>query len=268
MGPVGLNIYGFRDKWSGTVLLCTVVPNDRCRETIGHLFLDLVELYKGERPKQLRPDSIKSVYLPAIPVQLTTDKGTETSIMQDFQRRLRYSISSESSPALPDDRHQVHFRITRFDRRSVSVRSLYEKHFKYCHRIILEVARPILHQEREKGYFRWQGQGYLQPREPTSQVCDTPFRCMLSHPTRCSHLFNWLWPDILQAELNKTIIQWNNHITRFQPEKAMPSGVRPIELWQKERSGPKSCQQCQVRFNLFFSLVDFVLTILRRSASK
>jgi hypothetical protein len=47
MGPVALNIYAMRDKWTGAVLLVRVVPNDRCRETIAHLFLDFVSTYGG-----------------------------------------------------------------------------------------------------------------------------------------------------------------------------------------------------------------------------
>lgn len=50
MGPVTLPIYGMRDKWSGAVLLCRVVPDDRNQETIAHLYLDFVEMYGGECP--------------------------------------------------------------------------------------------------------------------------------------------------------------------------------------------------------------------------
>lgn len=48
---------------------------------------------------------------------------------------------------------------------------------------------------------------------------------------KSSNLFNWLWPKILQHVLDKTIEEWNEHETRHQAEKAMPSGVSPMELW-------------------------------------
>ena len=47
LGPVSLPIYGFRCKWSGAILHMVVVPNDRLATTIGHVFLDFVEAYKG-----------------------------------------------------------------------------------------------------------------------------------------------------------------------------------------------------------------------------
>lgn len=48
MGDVSLLIYGMRDKWTGAVLLCRVVPDDRNQETIAHLYLDFVEEYGGK----------------------------------------------------------------------------------------------------------------------------------------------------------------------------------------------------------------------------
>lgn len=47
MGPVGIPIYGFRDH-TGKVLHLTVVPNDRDQVTIGHVYLDFIEVTGGE----------------------------------------------------------------------------------------------------------------------------------------------------------------------------------------------------------------------------
>ncbi|THG94115.1 hypothetical protein EW026_g7292 [Hermanssonia centrifuga] len=47
MGPVGIPVYGIRDKWSGTILHLVVVPNARKAVVIGHLYLDFIEKYGG-----------------------------------------------------------------------------------------------------------------------------------------------------------------------------------------------------------------------------
>ncbi len=47
MGPVGIPVYGIRDKWSGTILHLVVVPNARKAVIIGHLYLDFIEKYGG-----------------------------------------------------------------------------------------------------------------------------------------------------------------------------------------------------------------------------
>jgi hypothetical protein len=40
-------------------------------------------------------------------------------------------------------------------------------------------------------------------------------------------LFNWLWPKILQNQLDKFIEYWNNHKIRPQAEKSNMSGATP-----------------------------------------
>jgi hypothetical protein len=47
MGPgIGIDIYGMRDH-VGKILWLVVVPNSRLSDTIGHVFLDMVSIYKG-----------------------------------------------------------------------------------------------------------------------------------------------------------------------------------------------------------------------------
>lgn len=48
MGGLGLPIYGYREKWSGSVLDLKVVPDSRSNGTIGHIYLDLVEKLQGK----------------------------------------------------------------------------------------------------------------------------------------------------------------------------------------------------------------------------
>ena len=40
-------------------------------------------------------------------------------------------------------------------------------------------------------------------------------------------LFYWLWPKILQIQLDKFVEYWNNHKIRAQPEKPNMSGSSP-----------------------------------------
>jgi len=47
MGDIGLPIYGYKDKWSDTLLKLSLVPSCRSPGTIGHLFLDFVQEYGG-----------------------------------------------------------------------------------------------------------------------------------------------------------------------------------------------------------------------------
>jgi hypothetical protein len=48
MGDIGLPIYACKDKWSGTLLKVSVVPDCRSAGAIGHLFLDFIEEIGGE----------------------------------------------------------------------------------------------------------------------------------------------------------------------------------------------------------------------------
>lgn len=43
MGPVGLPIYGMKDKWSACVPLLVTAPNVQTEAAIAHLYLDFVE---------------------------------------------------------------------------------------------------------------------------------------------------------------------------------------------------------------------------------
>ncbi|KAF9006785.1 hypothetical protein BDZ89DRAFT_965903 [Hymenopellis radicata] len=64
MGPVGIPIYEIRDKASGRLIKLEVVPDARLSDTIGHLYLDMVEEWG------------------CIPLQITTDKDSETGVVE------------------------------------------------------------------------------------------------------------------------------------------------------------------------------------------
>lgn len=45
MGPVGIDIYGFRCHSSGMIISKHAVPNSRCKWTVAHCYLDVLERY-------------------------------------------------------------------------------------------------------------------------------------------------------------------------------------------------------------------------------
>lgn len=45
-----------------------------------------------------------------------------------------------------------------------------------------------------------------------------------------SKLFHWLWPPIVQTELDSFKEYWNTHYVRNQPNKNMPSGGTPRDF--------------------------------------
>ena len=87
MGEIGLPIYAYKDKWSDALLKISVVPNCRSAGAIGHLYLDLVEQIGGEN-FTYRVDS-GTDHQKGIPIQATTDKGSEIGWQYAFQDALR-----------------------------------------------------------------------------------------------------------------------------------------------------------------------------------
>ncbi|KAG1739727.1 hypothetical protein EDB19DRAFT_1635630 [Suillus lakei] len=71
MGDITLPIYAFKDQFSTFVPYMCCLPNVRLSNVIGHVFLDLVEEYG------------------CVPIQLTTDKGSEVGDMVRCQECLR-----------------------------------------------------------------------------------------------------------------------------------------------------------------------------------
>ncbi|KAJ7789891.1 hypothetical protein B0H14DRAFT_2396941, partial [Mycena olivaceomarginata] len=45
-------------------------------------------------------------------------------------------------------------------------------------------------------------------------------------------LFQWLWPKVIKQAINTFIRYWNNHKTRTQKEKWLPSGVAPRQVYE------------------------------------
>ncbi|KAF8486785.1 hypothetical protein DFH94DRAFT_796573 [Russula ochroleuca] len=169
---LGFPIWGIRDKWSGKWLGLWVVPNNRLKVTIGYLYLLLVKKLGG------------------MPMQSTTDCGSETTLMYALASALREYFS----PNLDLDELPAH----------VFVKSL--------HNITIE-----------RGWLRlclqW-GDNVKVFWEAGSEIYN---------PTNQHHyeLAQWLWPTLIQQELDELKDRMNCHTTRYDRNKKIPSGVSP-----------------------------------------
>lgn len=47
MGNLSIPIYAYRDKWSGYILKLCAIPDARRAAGVGHVYLDLVDEWKG-----------------------------------------------------------------------------------------------------------------------------------------------------------------------------------------------------------------------------
>ena len=89
MLEAGFAIYGIRDKWSRFWLHYVVVPSNRYAAAVGVIFLHCVQKYGGTVSKLISQDKILRIYLTGIPVQVTSDRGSETRDAYAFQCALR-----------------------------------------------------------------------------------------------------------------------------------------------------------------------------------
>lgn len=71
---IGFPVWGVRDKWSGKWLGLWVVPNNRLKSSIAYLYLSTVESMGG------------------MPLQMTTDCGSETTQVFGLANALRYAL--------------------------------------------------------------------------------------------------------------------------------------------------------------------------------
>ncbi|KAJ7708008.1 hypothetical protein B0H14DRAFT_3119448 [Mycena olivaceomarginata] len=189
MGDVGLPIYGWKDKWTAYLLKLAVVPNCRTNAAIGHLFLDFLEEIEG------------------IPLQTTTDKGSEIGWLKAMQTALREQHAPDIDLAV----YPAHESI------------------KSVHNTIIEAFWRWL---REKLGVNLRDHIL---RGKTDRIFDpkVAFHC---------NLFNWIFPPLVQAELDEFRTYWNQHLVRSQPNKNMPSGHVPADaLKHPELFGGINC---------------------------
>jgi hypothetical protein len=90
---LGFSIYGYKDKWSSDILSLKVVPESRTAAIGGHLLLDFINEHNCRLFFILDIKIIDSNYqcnVAGIPLQLTTDKGSEIGYQHAFMVTLRY----------------------------------------------------------------------------------------------------------------------------------------------------------------------------------
>jgi len=91
----GFPIWGIRDVWSGVWLGLWVLPNNRLKIAIGYLYLKLIKEVGGTSVVSL---AIYCFLLTLVfgklgmPIQMTTDCGSETGRVFGIELALRYVV--------------------------------------------------------------------------------------------------------------------------------------------------------------------------------
>ncbi|KAH9884127.1 hypothetical protein C8Q73DRAFT_749482 [Cubamyces lactineus] len=202
LASIGFPIWGIRDVWSGKWLGLWVVPNNRLKVVVAYLYLSLVRELGG------------------MPVQTTTDRGSETSSVYAFASALR----EEFSPDLP-------------------VRKL------AAHRFLPSIENTTI----ERGWLRlrleW-GDDVKVFWEAGKDIYDE------MNETHYN-LVHWLWPKLIQKELDKLRQDLNDHKPRKDRSKLLPTGVAPNVLYTLyERYGAEDRGLQPVDRELIAQLMD------------
>ncbi|KAJ6489689.1 hypothetical protein C8R47DRAFT_977824 [Mycena vitilis] len=200
MGDIGLPIYGFKDKWTAGLLKINVVPDSRTNAAIGHLFLDFIEEHGG------------------IALQSTTDKGSEVGWLEAIQTVLRYV-----SRFLPFDLALTEGADSEQFAPNIDI-NVYP-----AHRSIKSVHNTTPLNTIIEAFWRWL-------REKLGvNLRDHILRGKNEHIFDSNvafhrrDLFNWIFPPLVQAELDEFRTWWNQHQIRPQANKNMPSGHVPAD---------------------------------------
>ncbi|KAJ7733568.1 hypothetical protein DFH07DRAFT_870974 [Mycena maculata] len=177
MGDIGLPIYRYKDKWSDDVLLLQFVPNSRTSAAIGHLYLDFIETTG------------------AIPIQMTTDKGSEIGWQYAIQDTLRDAFAPDIDPIV----------------------------YLIC-RIIKSVHNTII-----EGFWRWLKEK-MGPNLKAVILVGKDQRIFSANVDFHLPLFYWIFVPLLQAKLDEFRLWWNQHRVRMQKDKNMPSAHVPQDV--------------------------------------
>ncbi|KAJ6543776.1 hypothetical protein DFH09DRAFT_1321960 [Mycena vulgaris] len=176
MGDIGLPIYGWKDKWTADLLKAVVVPDCRTAGAVGHLYLDYLE------------------ETGIAPLQLTTDKGSETGWQYAIQTAIRETFAPDIDSAVYPS----------------------AAFLKSVHNTVIEAFWRWL---REKWGINIR-EHILRGKNERIYVAEVAFH---------RDLFNWIFPSLIQSLLDEFRTYWNQHTIRVQPEKEMPSGHAPAD---------------------------------------
>ncbi|KAL1938193.1 hypothetical protein VTO73DRAFT_11837 [Trametes versicolor] len=176
LSAIGFPIWGIRDVWSGKWLGLWVVPNNRLKVVVAYLYLSLLKTVGG------------------MPVQTTTDRGSETSTVYGFANALREEFAPNLPLAeLPAHRFMRSIQNTTIERGWLRLRLEWGDDVK----VFWEAGKDI-YDEMNESHF---------------------------------NLVQWLWPKLIQQELDKLRDTLNNHKPRKDRTKIMPTGVAPGILY-------------------------------------
>ncbi|KAJ6460794.1 hypothetical protein C8R47DRAFT_1242082 [Mycena vitilis] len=179
MGELALPIYAYKDKWGDFLLMMRLIPNSRTAAAIGHLFLDFVD------------------ETGCIPLQLTTDKGSEIGWQYAFQATLRYAFAPNIDPLV----YAVYMVL------------------KSVHNTVIE------------GFWRWlKTKMGLNLKAIIMQGKQD--RIFDSNVAFHVPLFYWIFVPLIQHELDEFREWWNIHRVRTQSDKHMPSGHVPAHAFE------------------------------------
>ncbi|PPR07995.1 hypothetical protein CVT24_002686 [Panaeolus cyanescens] len=196
---IGFPIWGVRDKWSGKWLGLWVLPNNRLKAAVAYLYLQLVEEQKGElflyflsRTTTCRSDPNAATIFPyqGFPIQMTTDCGSENTTLYKISNVLREIFASH----LPLDELAAH-------RFMQSINNITIERGWLSFRL----------QWGDNVHLFWEaGAALYNPTDPKQK-----------------YLVDWLWPTLIQQELDELRERLNNHVVRYNKDKKLPSGSSP-----------------------------------------
>lgn len=87
----GVGVYTIVDDATGRILAMSVLPNTRNQEMVALVFLDCVIERQGTLHSDLYFIGFKNSYwMSGIPIQLSTDCGTETGLVHGLITELRF----------------------------------------------------------------------------------------------------------------------------------------------------------------------------------
>lgn len=89
LSAIGFPIYGARDVWSGKWHGAWVLPNNRYKVAIAYVYLSLIKKLKGVSWWQLHLSAPCAEVHLGMPLQVTTDRGSETGGIYAFANALR-----------------------------------------------------------------------------------------------------------------------------------------------------------------------------------
>ncbi|KAJ7089459.1 hypothetical protein C8R44DRAFT_751464 [Mycena epipterygia] len=179
MGELALPIYAYKDKWTDCLPKLCLILNSRMAAAVGHLFLDFVD------------------ETGCIPIQVTTDKGSEIGWQYAFQAVLRESFAPDIDPLV----YTVYMVL------------------KSVHNTVIE------------GFWRWlklkMGLNLkaIIIRGKQEHIFDSNIAFHVP-------LFYWIFVPLIQHELDEFREWWNYHRVRLQRDKNMPSGHVPAHVYE------------------------------------